>query len=73
MVNNFAGFHIGQAFEGETVAFFFLFNPGHQRLLHHPPTRAVQALREMVYLCGERRRDMGGKNARVCGGHCIGS
>jgi hypothetical protein len=54
MLDHPAGINVGQSFQGQLVSFLFLGKPGNQRLPNNPPTRALQAAGDFIYLFGQR-------------------
>ena len=62
MIDNVTCIHIGNRFQREPPALLLLLNPGRQGLFYHPPSRALQASGQFVYLFRKRQRHM-------CGDH----
>jgi len=50
MIDDTAGVDVGQRLAGQAAAFLLLVDPGGQRLLDDPPSRALQARGNLVDL-----------------------
>lgn len=58
MVDQATGINVGQALQGELMAFGLESDPGSQSLFDDPPLGAVETCGELVDLCGEFAGDI---------------
>ncbi len=67
VIDDAAGVYVSQRFLRQSVAFFFLGDPGGKRLAHDPAARAFKPLSHLIYLVGQRKRHVRGQYFGCCG------